>query len=63
MAPGEAFFIGVCLIIASAALGFVQGAEWGTPVFNITEVVYPANPYRIQALDGVVCYISSKTLP
>ena len=51
------------LVVGAAVLGLAYGMEAGTPVFDITEVVYTVNPYRMRALDGVVCYISPKILP
>ena len=53
----------LCFVAAAVVVSYAFGLEAGTPVFDIKEIVYLADPYRMRALDGVVCYISPKVLP
>ena len=60
LTPTKAVLYGIGLMIASAVMGFVTGMDFGTPVYDIAEVVYTANPHRMRALDGVVCYFEPR---
>ncbi|MEE8607933.1 MAG: hypothetical protein V3S55_10020 [Nitrospiraceae bacterium] len=44
------------LVIAAVVMGFVWGADWASPVYDITDIVWIPYRYGMKALDGVFCY-------
>ena len=56
--PTKTTLYWVGLTVAVAAVGFVCGAEYGSPVYDITEIVWVSWWHTTEPFfDGVRCFI------